>query len=110
MSDTNQPEQHALGKRIVREATPEERERHAGNRAAIEAERPEIAAWAREEHARAGGRVPVGTVFTTDETRVLEAIDAYAASHNLPSRSAVVRQALSKLLDIRVEVEPKQSA
>jgi hypothetical protein len=85
-------------------------DRHAGNRAATEAERQEIAAWAREEHARAGGRVPVGTVFTTDETRVLEAIDAYAASHNLPSRSAVVRQALSQLLDIRVDVEPKRSA
>jgi hypothetical protein len=110
MSDTNRPKQHALGKRIVREATPEERHRHAMDRVAIEAERPEIVAWAREEHARAGGRVPVGTVFTTDETRVLEAIDAYAASHNLPSRSAVVREALSKLLDIRVEVEPKRSA
>ncbi len=110
MSDTDQPEQHALGTRIVREATPEERDRHAGVRAAIEAERPEIVAWAREEHSRTGGRVSVGTEFTTDETRVLEAIDAYAASHNLPSRSAVVREALSKLLDIRVEVEPKRSA
>lgn len=110
MSDTDRPEQHTLGKRIVREATPAERDRHAVIRAAIEAERPEIVAWAREAHAVAAGQVPVGTVFTTDETPVLEAIDAYAASHNLPGRSAVVREALAKLLDIRVEVEPKRSA
>lgn len=75
--------------------------RHRRRFAHIEAERPEIAAWAREENARTDGRVPVGTVFTTDETRVLQAIDAYAGSHNLPSRIAVVRKALSKLLDIR---------
>ena len=120
MSDTNRPEQrapeqhaleqHAMGRRIVREATPAERERHAAIRAAVEAERQEIVAWAREEHARAGGQTAVGTVFTSDETPVLDAIDAYAASHNLSGRSAVVREALSKLLDIRVEVEPKRSA
>jgi hypothetical protein len=110
MSDENWPEQRAFGKRIVREATPEERERHAAIRAAVAAERSEIDAWARSESARIGGQVAVGTVFTTQETPVLEAIDAYAVSHNLPGRSAVVREALSRLLEIQVDVEPKRSA
>lgn len=110
MSDENRPEQRAFGKRIVREATPAERERHAAIRAAVAAERSEIDAWARSESARSGGQVAVGTVFTTDETPVLEAIDAYAVSHNLPGRSAVVREALSRLLEIQVDVEPKRSA
>jgi hypothetical protein len=106
MSDVGRPEHRAFGKRIMRAATPAERESHAALRAAVEAEREEIVAWARE----AGGQVAVGTLFTTDEIPVLEAIDAYAASHNLPGRSAVVREALSRLLDIQVNVEPKRSA
>ena len=120
MSDTDRPEQraleqhaleqHLLGKRIVREATPAERERHAAIRATVEGELPEIVAWAREQSARFGGQTAVGTVFTSDEIPVLDAIDAYAASHNLPGRSAVVREALARLLDIRVEIEPKRSA
>jgi hypothetical protein len=110
MSDSERPEKHTLGKRIFRDATPAERERHAAIRAAVEAERPEIVAWAREESARAGGQVAVGTTFTSDEIPVLDAIDAYAVSHNLPGRSAVVRAALSRLLDIEVDVEPKRSA
>lgn len=110
MSDSDRPEQRDLGKRIFRDATPAERERHAAIRAAVEAERPEIDAWAREESDRIGGQVAVGTMFTSDEIPVLDAIDAYAASHNLPGRSAVVRAALSRLLDIQVDVEPKRSA
>lgn len=106
MSDVGRPEHRSLGKRIIREATPAERQRHAEVRAAVEAEREDIVAWARE----AGGQLAVGTVFTTDEIPVLEAIDAYAASHNLPGRSAVVREALSRLLDIHVDVDPKRSA
>ena len=110
MSDADRPEQHAPGKRIFRNATPAERERHAAVRAAIEAERAEIVAWAREESARVGAEVAVGTMFTPDEIPILDAIDAYAASHNLPNRSAVVREALSRLLDIQLDVEPKRSA
>lgn len=106
MSDVGRPEHRVFGKRIIREATPVERQRYAEVRAAVEAERDDIVAWARE----AGGQVAVGTVFTTDEIPVLEAIDAYAASHNLSGRSAVVREALSRLLDIQVDVEPKRSA
>lgn len=106
MSDASRPEQRAVGKRIVREATPAEHERHVALRAAIDAERPEIVAWA----LNAAGQMAVGTVFTTDEIPVLEAIDAYAASHNLSGRSAVVREALSRLLDMQVDVEPKRSA
>jgi len=109
MSDAKRPEPRGRGTRIVRDATPAERERHAAVRAAVETERQEIAAWAREAAARSG-EVAVGAVFSPAETPVLDAIDAYAASHNLPGRSAVVREALSKLLDIRLEVEPKRSA
>ncbi len=49
----------------------------------------------------------VGAVFTAAEAPVLEAIDAYAASHDLPGRSAVVREALARLLDMPVAIPPK---
>ena len=110
MSGSDQPERHAPGKRILREATPAERERHATVRAAIETERPGIIAWAREESAQVGGQTAVGTMLTPEEIPILDAIDAYAASHNLPSRSAVVREALSRLLDVHLDVEPRHSA
>ena len=110
MSGSDRPEQHAPGKRIFREATPAERERHAAVRAAVETERSEIIAWAREEFARVGGDLAVGTMLTPEEIPILAAIDAYAASHNLPNRSAVVREALARLLDIQLDVEPKRSA
>ncbi len=106
MTDVSRPEHRSLGRRIVREATPAEHKSHEAIRAAIDAERPEIVAWARD----AAGQMAVGTVFTADEIPVLEAIDAYAATHNLSSRSAVVREALSRLLDMQVDVEPKRSA
>lgn len=106
MSHMSRPEHRSLGKRIIREATTAEGESHAAMRAAVEAEREGIVAWARE----ASGQVAVGTGFTTDEIPVLEAIDAYAASYNLSGRSAVVREALSQLLAIHVDVEPKRSA
>jgi hypothetical protein len=109
MSDTERPEPRGRGTRIIREATPAERERHAAVRAAVETERQEIAAWARQAAARSG-EVAVGAVFSPAETPVLDAIDAYAASHNLPGRSAVVREALSRLLDLQLDAEPKRSA
>jgi hypothetical protein len=43
--------------------------------------------------------VAVGTVFTDQETDVLEAIDDYATNHSLTGRSAVVREALAHLLE-----------
>lgn len=64
MSDENRPEQHAVGKRIIRTAT-------------------------------------------AAEAPVLEAIDTYAVRHDLPGRSAVVRDALARLLDMPVAIPPK---
>ncbi len=91
-----------IRQRIRREATPEEKERHQSIREEIQNELPELKEWARDSAARHQERVPVGTVFTDDETIVLEAIDDYAAKHSLPSRGAVVREALAHLLGIEI--------
>jgi metal-responsive CopG/Arc/MetJ family transcriptional regulator len=37
-----------------------------------------------------------------EETTILAAIDEYAVKHSLPSRSAVVREALANLLGIEI--------
>lgn len=108
MSDMPQPERREMGKRIVRPATDAERAQHAAVRAAVAEEYDEISAWARTAEGCATNRVAVGTIFTAAETPVIDAIDAYAARHDLPSRSAVVREALARLLGVPVEAEPKQ--
>ena len=64
MSDENRPEQHAIGKRIIRTATAAERNRHADVRTAMAVERDEIAAWARSVAAGSASQVAVGAVFT----------------------------------------------
>ena len=79
--------------RIVRPATPEEKERHRQIREQVEEELPELKRWAREAAARDAGRIPVGTVFGEEEAHVVRAIDQYAANHALANRSAVVRKA-----------------
>lgn len=91
-----------VSKRIVREATPEEQERHATIREQIATELPELKAWAKVAAARHRERIAVGTVLAADEASVLTAIDDYAAKHSLPDRSAVVREALSQLLGISI--------
>jgi hypothetical protein len=68
----------------------------------IEAEIPELKQWAREAAARHKERVAVGTVFYGEETKVLNAIDQYAAAHALQNRGAVVREALANLLGIDI--------
>src|SRR5437016_3087044 len=93
---------HEIRKRILREATPEEKERHRAIREGIEHELPELKQWARNAAAQHPERIAVGTVFKAEEARVLEAIDAYAAQHALPGRSAVVREALAHLLGIQI--------
>jgi vacuolar-type H+-ATPase subunit H len=93
---------HESRRRIIREATPEERERHREIRQEIEQELPELKQWAREAAARHRERVAVGTVFTDRETAVLEAIDNYAMEHSLTGRGAVVREALAHLLGIDI--------
>ena len=88
--------------RIIRDATSEEKHRHAVIRAEIEQELPALKEWARAAAARHTDRIAVGTVFTTEETSVVQAIDNYAAEHCLAGRSAVVREALSRLLGLEI--------
>lgn len=99
-------EERGPGRRIEHRATEEERTRHAKIRQLVEAERPELAAWARAVAGHGAERVAVGTVFAADEQPVLDAIDAYAAGHALPGRAAVVREALSRLLGLDIAAEP----
>jgi acetyl-CoA carboxylase alpha subunit len=93
---------HEIRQRILRSATPEEKERHQQIREQVEQEVPELAQWARAVAARHRDRVTVGTVFTAQEADVVEAIDDYAARHALGNRGAVVREALSRLLGVRI--------
>jgi hypothetical protein len=88
--------------RILRPATPEEKERHRQIRQQVEEELPELKQWAREVAAKHQGQVPVGTVLTAEEAHVLEAMDDYAAKHALHGRGAVVREALANLLGIDI--------
>lgn len=46
----------------------------------------------------------IDTVFSPDETYVVDAVDAYAEEHGLSSRGAVVRIALAKLLKVEIDV------
>jgi hypothetical protein len=107
MSERVNPPAREMGKRIVRPATAEEARRHADVRRVIEEEVPEIKEWARQAVRQDDNRVAVGTVFSDDEKPVVEAIDAYAASHSLPNRGAVIREALAHLLNISIAIETK---
>jgi hypothetical protein len=91
-----------IRQRIVRPATPEERDRHQGIREQIDQEFPELQQWARQAVAHQRDRIAIGTVLSADETHVVAAIDEYAESHALHSRSAVVREALANLLGIQI--------
>jgi hypothetical protein len=91
-----------IRRRILWETTPEEKEQHRTIREEIRQEMAELKQWARETAARHRERVAVGTVFTDQETVVVEAIDQYATKHSLTSRGAVVREALAHLLGIDI--------
>ena len=97
---------HEVRERILRPATPEEKQRHQEIRGQIEQELPELRQWAREVAARHDAPVPVGTVFAAEEAHILQAIDDYAASHALANRSAVVREALARLLGVNIQPQP----
>ena len=73
---------------------------HSAIRAEIEKELPALKDWARVAAARHSDRIAVGTVFTSRETDVVQAIDDYAAAHSLENRGAVVREALARLLGV----------
>lgn len=87
-------------KRIEREATPEEIERHRVVREQVKQDLPELRAWARAAAARHQERIAVGTILSGEETKLIDAIDDYAAKHSLAGRSAVVREALAQLLGV----------
>lgn len=93
---------HEVGNRIIRPATQDEKERHDLIRRQIAAETPELKEWARRAAAQHQERVRIGTVLTSAEATILEAMDDYALKHALSSRSAVIREALAKLLDIEI--------
>ena len=101
-NDNKDDVRREVRQRIVRPATPEERERHARIRECIQEELPELKQWAREVAARHVEQVSVGTVFGKEDAQIVEAIDRYAAGHALRNRSAVVREALAKLLSIEI--------
>lgn len=78
---------------------------------------------AREEEEAAGPPKKLPTrprlemVVAPDETNLLDAVDQYAAKHDLPNRGAVLRVALSKLLKAatrdpasRLETRPRAKA
>jgi hypothetical protein len=99
-----QEDHRQSGRRILHQATAEERARHAEVRRQIEDEIPELLAWARQVNG--ADQIAVGAVFTAQERPVIDAIDAYAAGHSLPGRAAVVREALGRLLGLRISQEP----
>lgn len=93
---------HEVRERIVRPATPEEKLRHEEIRKQIEEEKSELQEWSRTAALMQKDQVAIGTVFTAAETSVVEAIDDYAVKHAMTNRSAVVREALAKLLEIEI--------
>jgi len=93
---------HEIRNRIVRFASADEKSRHAAIREQIAQELPELKEWARKAAERHREHIAVGTVLTSEEAEVLNAIDEYAAKHSLSGRGAVVREALARLLGIQI--------
>ena len=88
--------------RMIRNATPEEAERHLVIQKEVERELAPLKAWAREAASQSVDHVAVGTVFNAKERHVVQAIDEYAVTHSLGNRGAVVREALSRLLGLEI--------
>lgn len=93
---------HEIRHRIVRDATAEEKQRHGAARQQVHDELSNLRQWARQSAAQHQERVVVGTVFSADETAIVAAIDQYAAAHDFANRGEVVREALSRLLEIPI--------
>ncbi len=91
-----------IRQRIIRPATPDERDRHQRIREQIKQEFPELQEWARQAVASQSDRIAIGTVLSAEESSVVAAIDQYAETHALHTRSAVVREALANLLGIPI--------
>ena len=75
--------------------TPEQREYLRRAREEVEAEFPPKKLPARPR---------LEMVVAPEETNLLEAVDLYAAKHDLPNRGAVLRVALSKLLKVELAI------
>jgi hypothetical protein len=100
---------HEIRNRIIRAATPEEKERHEQVRDEIERELPQLKQWAREAAARHRDRVAIGTVFSAEESNVVAAIDDFALKNSFASRADVVREALARLLGVEISVSRQQA-
>ena len=75
--------------------TPEQKDYFRRAREEIEAEFPPKKLPARPR---------LEMVVAPEETQLLDAVDQYAAKHDLPNRGAVLRVALSKLLKFKLEI------
>ena len=82
-------------RRIMVRMTPEQRKEY---RKLVEAE--EKAGPPR----RTVSKQRLETVFSPEETQVLDVVDQYATEHGLPNRGAVVRVALSRLLGLEIAI------
>jgi hypothetical protein len=74
---------HEIRERIVREATPEEKERRRAVRPETQTDLPELMQWAGETAAELRERLVVATVLTGQGTTAWKATDDYAAKHAL---------------------------
>ena len=102
-------EKKRLRRVINRRLTDEERQRMLQIREEIEREKPQLIHDAKIELAERviremKSKQRIDTVFTPDESHIIDAVDAYAEEHDLSGRAAVVRVALAKLLDIEIDV------
>ena len=75
--------------------TPEQKEYFRHAREEVEAEYPPKKLPARPR---------LEMVVAPEETKLLDAVDQYAAQHDLPNRGAVLRVALSKLLKLPIAI------
>ena len=82
-------------RRIYVKLTPEQKAYYRRARKEIEAEFPPK---------RLPARPRLEMVVAPDETNLLDAVDQYAAKHELPNRGAVLRVALSKLLKLPLAI------
>ena len=81
-------------RRIFVKLTPEQKEYFRRAREEIEAEFPP----------KKLARPRLEMVVAPEETKLLDAVDQYAAKHALPNRGAVLRVALSKLLKLKLAI------
>ena len=81
-------------RRIFVKLTPEQKEYFRRAREEIEAEFPP----------KKLARPRLEMVVAPEETKLLDAVDQYAAKHDLPNRGAVLRVALSKLLKLKLAI------